>query len=196
LVLTILRPTLARGNLASNKQETVPRSDIGGELSTPVRYIFFLFPVFARAREKAVQTTCLSNVKQLNLACLMYAEDYDGTLPIGIFWYAEGKIWYWVDALEPYLKNKQVAKCANWPKYTFSYAYNSKFGRIYADGTFKDRPSFPLGRITEPALTLLLGECDRVSPQPPCSTLRLVLHRSEHAGDVRAAQWWGQHGVL
>jgi len=40
-----------------------------------------LFPVFARAREAARKTTCLSNVKQLALAVLMYAQDYDETLP-------------------------------------------------------------------------------------------------------------------
>ena len=34
-----------------------------------------LFPVFARAREKARQTSCLSNIKQLALGCIMYAED-------------------------------------------------------------------------------------------------------------------------
>ena len=37
-----------------------------------------LFPVFAAAREKARQATCLSNIKQLALAMLMYADDYDG----------------------------------------------------------------------------------------------------------------------
>ena len=42
-----------------------------------------LFPVFARARAKAQQTACLSNVKQLTLAVLMYAEDYDQHLPGG-----------------------------------------------------------------------------------------------------------------
>ena len=40
-----------------------------------------LFPVFARAREKARQSTCLSNVKQLSLAAMMYAQDYDEKLP-------------------------------------------------------------------------------------------------------------------
>jgi len=40
-----------------------------------------LFPVFARAREAARKTTCLSNVKQLALAVLMYANDYDEVLP-------------------------------------------------------------------------------------------------------------------
>jgi len=38
-----------------------------------------LFPVFARAREKARQTSCLSNIKQLTLANLMYAQDWDET---------------------------------------------------------------------------------------------------------------------
>ena len=36
-----------------------------------------LFPVFAKAREKARQASCQSNLKQLALACLMYAQDYD-----------------------------------------------------------------------------------------------------------------------
>src|SRR5438105_14223947 len=40
-----------------------------------------LFPVFARAREKARQTTCTSNVKQLGLAWMMYVQDYDETFP-------------------------------------------------------------------------------------------------------------------
>ncbi|MBI5832893.1 MAG: prepilin-type N-terminal cleavage/methylation domain-containing protein [Armatimonadetes bacterium] len=40
-----------------------------------------LFPVFAKAREKAEQTTCASNCKQIGLAVRMYAEDYDSRLP-------------------------------------------------------------------------------------------------------------------
>jgi prepilin-type N-terminal cleavage/methylation domain-containing protein len=41
-----------------------------------------LFPVFAQAREKARQTTCASNLKQLGSAAMMYAQDYDETLCI------------------------------------------------------------------------------------------------------------------
>jgi len=40
-----------------------------------------LFPVFAKAREKARQTSCLSNEKQVALAVLMYAQDYDEKFP-------------------------------------------------------------------------------------------------------------------
>src|SRR5437764_7841158 len=36
-----------------------------------------LFPVFAQAREKARQTTCLSNMKQIGIATMMYIQDYD-----------------------------------------------------------------------------------------------------------------------
>src|SRR6187399_2193479 len=40
-----------------------------------------LFPVFAKAREQARKTSCLSNMKQLGLAALMYTQDYDETWP-------------------------------------------------------------------------------------------------------------------
>jgi prepilin-type N-terminal cleavage/methylation domain-containing protein len=42
-----------------------------------------LFPVFAQAREKARQATCLSNIKQLSLGAMMYVQDYDETYPGG-----------------------------------------------------------------------------------------------------------------
>ncbi len=41
-----------------------------------------LFPVFAKAREKARQATCTSNLKQIGMAVLMYADDYDGMAPV------------------------------------------------------------------------------------------------------------------
>ncbi|MBC8136495.1 MAG: DUF1559 domain-containing protein, partial [Fibrella sp.] len=46
-----------------------------------------LFPVFAQAREKARQTACLSNLKQMGNALTMYAQDFDETLPSWIGWY-------------------------------------------------------------------------------------------------------------
>jgi len=67
-----------------------------------------LFPVFAQAREKGRQTACLSNMKQLTLAGLQYAQDYDETLPsyqldnsgAELPW---GK-YYWMFQFEPYIK--------------------------------------------------------------------------------------------
>lgn len=40
-----------------------------------------IFPVFSRAREKARQASCLSNMKQISLAAVMYAGDWDGYFP-------------------------------------------------------------------------------------------------------------------
>ena len=83
-----------------------------------------LFPVFAKAREKARQASCLSNVKQLSLAVLCYAQDYDERLlPYYIYTtstnpadFPGGQIWtsgvmYWQQLLLPYTSNKDVAYC-------------------------------------------------------------------------------------
>jgi len=81
-----------------------------------------LFPVFARAREKARATKCLSNTKQLALGCLMYASDYDQQFPWGILdtgvvgssqfdTWAVGSDVVWADAIYPYVKNLQIFQC-------------------------------------------------------------------------------------
>jgi prepilin-type N-terminal cleavage/methylation domain-containing protein len=44
-----------------------------------------LFPVFAKVREKARQTTCTSNEKQIGLGILQYVQDYDETYPLARF---------------------------------------------------------------------------------------------------------------
>lgn len=81
-----------------------------------------LFPVFAQARAKARQATCLSNVKQVSLSLLMYVQDYDETLPL-LFakntgndtngWaYALGfRTYTWQNLVQPYTKNWQLFVC-------------------------------------------------------------------------------------
>src|SRR5439155_3389472 len=44
-----------------------------------------LFPVFAQAREKARQTTCLSNIRNLGAATLLYTQDYDEQFPLAAY---------------------------------------------------------------------------------------------------------------
>jgi len=53
-----------------------------------------LFPVFAQAREKARQTSCISNTKQMAIAFLMYSQDYDELMPLGST-QGENGTWYW-----------------------------------------------------------------------------------------------------
>lgn len=66
-----------------------------------------LFPVFARARAKARQTSCLSNVKQISLALMMYAQDNDETYPVVS--HTGGYDWW--NGLQPYVKNSQIFRC-------------------------------------------------------------------------------------
>ncbi len=69
-----------------------------------------LFPVFARAREKARQTSCLSNMKQIGTATLMYSQDYDEMWCPSVV--TNGAATYTAfHLLEPYVKNAQVFMC-------------------------------------------------------------------------------------
>jgi len=74
-----------------------------------------LFPVFAQAREKARQTTCISNMKQILTAAQMYTQDYDERLNrIRCHSFpAQGNNWAWgaEDMLNPYIKNDQLWTC-------------------------------------------------------------------------------------
>jgi prepilin-type N-terminal cleavage/methylation domain-containing protein/prepilin-type processing-associated H-X9-DG protein len=96
-----------------------------------------LFPVFARAREKARQISCISNIKQLGTATAMYNQDYDeqfyphrfncpggsacnplmvqnGGQFVGITGAAQQKV-FWISLLQPYIKNFQVFVCPSEP---------------------------------------------------------------------------------
>jgi prepilin-type N-terminal cleavage/methylation domain-containing protein/prepilin-type processing-associated H-X9-DG protein len=67
-----------------------------------------LFPVFAQAREKARQTSCLSNLKQIGLAQLMYSQDYDERLVTS---WARGFPGDFNWNLQPYIKNLGILHC-------------------------------------------------------------------------------------
>jgi prepilin-type N-terminal cleavage/methylation domain-containing protein len=101
-----------------------------------------LFPVFAQAREKARQTSCLSNCKQMGLSFLMYTQDYDELFPIGAaaasdnaylwnFSIAIPKNWrplaandrrlnayevHWSNSVQPYVKNYNLYACPSGPE--------------------------------------------------------------------------------
>ena len=75
-----------------------------------------LFPVFAQAREKARQTSCISNNKQYASAALMYAQDYDETIPMAAYPNSLGQIVTDYLAVDPYVRNKQVAVCPSEPE--------------------------------------------------------------------------------
>jgi prepilin-type N-terminal cleavage/methylation domain-containing protein/prepilin-type processing-associated H-X9-DG protein len=73
-----------------------------------------LFPVFAKAREKAKQASCASNLRQIGLAVIMYVQDYDEIMPDNTWQDSSGT---WVqhltaaDRTYPYIKNSQIFCC-------------------------------------------------------------------------------------
>jgi len=75
-----------------------------------------LFPVFARARENARRTSCMSNLKQIGLGILMYSQDYDEKFPQARVELTASKVtatnpYGWADALQPYVKSVQLFQC-------------------------------------------------------------------------------------
>jgi len=141
-----------------------------------------LFPVFAKAREKARQSSCLSNVKQLGLGMLMYVQDYDevffssgsrwlggtyGVNPVvpgapdvnwhNTFGYQDS----WVSEIAPYIKNTQIYRC---PSSSVAacmgcdygipmYGFASPATRI---NLFAARPA--MATFTRPSQTMMLTE--------------------------------------
>ncbi len=126
-----------------------------------------LFPVFARAREKARQTSCLSNVKQLMLSVMMYAQDYDEMLIPGaqIKPSAPGNLWF--DVIQPYVNNEQILVCPSQANPTAGANYDpTGYGWNYQEFGYRyDSPDSygwgtALSEITNPAGTIVLGDSD------------------------------------
>jgi prepilin-type N-terminal cleavage/methylation domain-containing protein/prepilin-type processing-associated H-X9-DG protein len=136
-----------------------------------------LFPVFAKAREKARQTSCLSNMKQIGLAFMQYAQDYDETLPTDWITLPPGTPWTdrytWRAAIFPYIKNTQVFSCPS-DSYVYSGALAGQCqngeGNIpasYGDNTFHWDSGVPnppgtlycrVGQILLPAQLIIAGD--------------------------------------
>jgi len=116
-----------------------------------------LFPVFATAREKARQTSCSSNMKQLGLGVLQYIQDYDETLPCGADWHDNGA--GWACQVYPYLKSKGVFVCPSdtgTPNPMCSYGYNMNV--VTGPGWANPPVGRPISVFTMPSSTVLFFE--------------------------------------
>jgi prepilin-type N-terminal cleavage/methylation domain-containing protein/prepilin-type processing-associated H-X9-DG protein len=114
-----------------------------------------LFPVFARAREKARQASCQSNVKQIALAGLMYLQDYDElnlvhrcdcSPPTNAVCYHE--------AIQPYVKNTQLYTCPSSP--TACGRANQYPALQYGCNLGVNRQ--PIAKLAKPAETIWWGD--------------------------------------
>jgi len=150
-----------------------------------------LFPVFAKAREKARQASCLSNVRQLGNAVMMYIQDYDEVFfnwrfqmepPSGLVW--------WIDSagsgglLGPYAKNTQIYQCPSDNKLPYDYGYNVALGG----------GATALSQINKPAeIVMILDDTfgSRVSYTPSQGYLNWGANFVTPPGSVNAAIVWG-----
>ncbi|NUQ00589.1 MAG: prepilin-type N-terminal cleavage/methylation domain-containing protein [Armatimonadetes bacterium] len=71
-----------------------------------------LFPVFAKAREKARQSSCLSNVKQQALGMIQYAQDYDEQFVLSYYGSGANRLSY-MQLIQPYVKSVQIYDCGS-----------------------------------------------------------------------------------
>lgn len=136
-----------------------------------------LFPVFAKAREKARQTSCLNNLKQLSLAALQYAQDYDERFPalqVGPYmnvpqmppyndwgWQSGYGYWYsFMFVLYPYVKNTQVYQCPSNNYSNCGITYAPAANARDAAGNMIDYLDLPqkLAAFQTPAQSMLLTE--------------------------------------
>jgi prepilin-type N-terminal cleavage/methylation domain-containing protein/prepilin-type processing-associated H-X9-DG protein len=137
-----------------------------------------LFPVFASAREKARQTTCLSNQKQLGLAFAQYTSDFDECFPPRC--YLQAPYTNWPDIIMSYVKSTAVFRCPDDVNtgtagygltYPVSYAYSIDISSPNGYGNVGN-----LAKMDSPASTLFMADAGalpvvgEVSTQWPINT--------------------------
>ncbi len=132
-----------------------------------------LFPVFARAREKARQSSCLSNTKQLGLGLVMYAQDYDEKFPT--YYWGEGNSGQpnsctWWGGIYPYVKNTQLYVCPSselawhnthqsWIDFDPNFSNSTYIDYGYSELVGNVSGGCKIGRMSYPAETVVLADC-------------------------------------
>ncbi len=158
-----------------------------------------LFPVFAQAREKARQTTCASNMRQMGLAVLMYAQDYDECLPLAATTTPTGFL-NWHHLVDPYVKNKQIWVCPSadlpirniYGDLVCHYGFNSYYlnegvdpANIY---TLNNAPGVSLAAAQQPAHTVLMADTRGIDGKIPENHLSTYLLPPSQPD----ADYWGR----
>ena len=148
-----------------------------------------LFPVFARAREKARQTSCLSNCKQMGLAVMMYCQDYDEyyparqrplSSPFQINGYTHSSAILWYAAIWPYFTNVDVFNCpsARDAIWRGQYSGNTRYGINTIIGG--NNTSYMIAEIAKPSETIIIGESDWTGANDYGWSNSWMLHPTPH----------------
>ncbi len=119
-----------------------------------------LFPVFAKAREKARQSSCGSNCKQLGLAMLQYAQDYDETCVPAAMYYATPNYYTWPYLIDPYCKNSQLQTCPSDKASGYTGIVNATQQQGY--GLHRRLSGIALAKMTTPASLVFVADAGRL----------------------------------
>jgi prepilin-type N-terminal cleavage/methylation domain-containing protein/prepilin-type processing-associated H-X9-DG protein len=142
-----------------------------------------LFPVFAQAREKARQTVCLSNMRQMSSALQMYTQDYSETLPIHEAdadpFMREKVPANWAKDLYPYVKNIRVYVCPT--ARTTGAAKGLETTSLLGNGVLLRPAGVPLAIVPSPA--------DIIAFQEGQSSFTTAYNRPYFAGGDKFAAW-------
>ena len=125
-----------------------------------------LFPVFATAREKARQTTCTSNAKQIMIAVLQYNQDYDEMYPPNYTYSGSMPLTYWFQLLMPYVKSQGIFLCPSDTNpvaqaavsYSVSYMDNIVLGGNGNPNNVLVAPYYPVPKVVSTSTTVYMCE--------------------------------------
>jgi len=144
-----------------------------------------LFPVFARARENARKSTCQSNLKQLGMAAMQYAQDYDEIYPA--VYRRMPDLYWWGDMLQPYIKNYQVLVCpsGSWSTpnerppslpnpLVCSYALPN-IKQTDAGAAITPLPGASMAQVPEPADTIIFVDSTHIELFTPEATYNFTI---------------------
>jgi len=149
-----------------------------------------LFPVFAKAREKARTASCASNLKQLALGVIQYAQDYDETFPRYYSGYCDAgscpppipedpsfnylggtyNRYYdsWPSKIYPYVRNTQIFRCpSQGSPVCMGVDYGMPQDCVNASGSLVDffQTTIRMGHLLQPAQSLMITDKSGGNPQ-------------------------------
>ena len=163
-----------------------------------------LFPVFAQAHERARMSACISNMRQIGGAMMLYVQDYDEVFPMSAYMNMASAspcvaTFYW--ALDPYVKNDQItrcpseseamrltdlvgAPCESTPPFS-SYAVNHG---LIVNGFVPGVTPTALAAVNRPADTILTYDGNAAMGQFPGQQVQFLVKQTPQSNDLLSWQ--------
>jgi len=176
-----------------------------------------LFPVFAQAREQARKASCLSSEKQIGIACMMYAQDYDETYVMVTDWNQRFPVSggvampdNWTFTTMPYVKDNYMmvefgCPSARWkrspwgdmarekplelgPRYSYNHSFGLNAPQWGAPGCCTT--SVAIAQVQLPAETINVSECGTVDGGQRFGTYLTPWWYDHYYFDYGPGEWW------